>query len=145
MEKKEVIMQIRSAGKNELTLEAKEKWIMDFLKPLLEFCVEKKSSYVKCVFSVPYKSRTTGKGSQNNKIWKMITEIAQETGNDIDDVEEYAKERAMVRGYPYKINKMNGKPMPLSMTKINTVEASALIETLQQLAAELGIVLHDGD
>lgn len=145
MEKKEVIMQIRSTGKNELTLEANEKWVMEFLRPLLEFCVEKKSSFIKCVFSVPYKSRTTGKNSQNNKIWAIITEIAQETGNDIEDVAEYAKERAIVRGYPYKVNKMNGKPMPLSMTKINTVEASVLIETLHQLAAELGIVLHDGE
>ena len=60
-------------------------------------------------------------------------------------MENYAKERAMARGYPYKINRMNGRPMPLSMTEIDTVQASILIETLQQLAAELGIVLHDGE
>lgn len=138
-------MKIRSVGKNEITLEAENKWTIDFLTPLFQFCAEKKECNVKCVFSVPYKSRTTGKASQNNKIWAMITDIAQETGNDIEDVENYAKERAMARGYPYKINRMNGRPMPLSMTEIDTVQASILIETLQQLAAELGIVLHDGE
>lgn len=145
MEKKQVIMKIRSVGKNEITLEAANKWTVDFLIPLFQFCTEKKDSNIKCTFSVPYKSRTTGKASQNNKIWAIITEIAKETDNDLEDVENYAKERAMARGYPYKINRMNGRPMPLSMTEIDTVQASILIETLQQLAAELGIVLHDGE
>lgn len=48
----------------------------------------------------------------------------------------------LVRGYPYEINKLNGKPKPYSMTKVSTVEMGYLIDEIQQLAAELGIVIE---
>ena len=89
-----------------------------------------------------YKTRTTGEGSQNNKFYALVTEICKETGNDIEDVKDALKERAIKRGYPYKVNKMTGRIRPASTTKINTVEMSYLIDEAKQVCAELGIVIE---
>lgn len=89
----------------------------------------------------PYKSRTTGQGSQNSLVWQLITIIANEIGEDLHDVELSAKEKAMARGYPYRVSKINGRPIPYSMTEINTVECSYLIDTLYEIIAFLGIEL----
>lgn len=74
-----------------------------------------------------------------SKIWKLITEISKETGNDLHDVEEAAKERAIRRGYPYHQNKITGQIKPVSMTEISTVEAGYLIDELYRIAAEYGV------
>ena len=109
------------------------------LKGLVELCENKYGGYVKLEMSPPYKPRTTGEGSQNSKIWGMIQQIAEVTGNELSDIEDAVKERAVKRGYPYKVNPITGKIKPVSMTTINTVEASYLIEELYQLAAEYEI------
>ena len=104
---------------------------------------EKSNSYMTVDFGRVYKTRTTGEGSQNNKFYALVTEICKETGNDIEDVKDALKERAIKRGYPYKINKMTGRIRPASTTEINTVEMSYLIDEAIQLCAELGIVISD--
>ena len=109
------------------------------LKGLIEWCEKKYGSYIKLEMSCPYKSRTTGEHSQNNLIWKLITIISQETGNELEDVEDAVKERAIKRGYPYHQNKITGKIVPASMKTINTVEAGYLIDELYQIASEYEI------
>lgn len=124
-----------------LVLKAEQYSVKSGLVDIVKYCIDKKSNYIKVELSPPYKKRSTGKDSQNSHIWGHITQIAKETGNDIDDVEYELKRRAIKRGYPYHINKLNGDIMPNSMKHINTLEASYLIEELHQLASELEIVL----
>lgn len=93
--------------------------------------------------------RTTGKHSQNTYINGAIALIAGETGNDIADVKLYVKRRAMRRGYPAKtddsghtlISLVDGEPIPQSESEATVEEAKILIEEVQQLAAELDILL----
>ena len=103
---------------------------------------EKSNCYMTVDFGRVYKTRTTGEGSQNNKFYALVTEICKETGNDIEDVKDALKERAIKRGYPYKVNKITGRIRPASTTQVNTVEMSYLIEEAIQLCAELGIVIE---
>lgn len=145
MTKVKAILRIESFSIKDgtLLLSVSDYGVRSAIKSLEELSVQKYGGYIKCEITPPYKSRTTGKGSQNSKIWAMIQEIAQATGNDIEDVEDYIKDKATARGYPFKVNKINGAMKPESMTKINTVDASLLIDELYKLAAELGITLEE--
>ena len=100
---------------------------------------EKSNGYMTADIARVYKSRTTGEGSQNNKFYALVTAICNETGNDMEDVKDALKERAIKRGYPYKVNPINNRIKPYSTTKIDTVQMSYLIEETIQLCAELGI------
>lgn len=108
---------------------------------LYETSKERFNGYFKIEINKPYPNRTTGEGSQNNKFYALVTEICKETGNDITDVKDYLKERAVKRGYPYEINKLTGRIKPYSTTRVDTKQMSALIEETLQLCAELGIVV----
>ena len=113
------------------------------LKELQEKLNKKHSGYCKIEITAPYKARTTGMNSQNNLIWKLITEIAKETGNEIEDVETAAKIRAVKRGYPARINPITKELVPLSMRDIDTQQASFLIDELYAIAAEYGVEIKD--
>ena len=101
---------------------------------------EKSNGYMTVEISRAYKSRSL---EQNRMFWGIVQQIAQETGNELEDIEEAVKERACKRGFPYRINKMTGRIKPSSMTKVNTVEMGYLLEEVQQLASELGIVIKE--
>ena len=94
------------------------------------------NGYMTVTLDKPYKSRSN---EQNRMFWGIVQQIATETGNDLDDIEEAVKERALKRGYPATANKLTGRPKPLSMTKVNTVEMGYLLDEVMQLCAELGI------
>lgn len=111
------------------------------IKNLYERSKDKYNGYFKIDIQKPYPNRTTGQGSQNNKFYALVTEICKETGNDLTDVKDYLKERAVKRGYPYAINKLTGRIKPYSTTRVDTQQMSALIEETLQLCAELGIVV----
>ena len=102
---------------------------------------EKYNGYMTLTLDKPYKSRTTGEGSQNNLFYALVTEICKETGNEIEDVKDALKERAVKRGYPYTVNKITGTMKPCSTTQVNTVEMGYLIDEAMFLCSELGIVL----
>ena len=102
---------------------------------------EKYNGYFKIEINKPYPTRTTGEGSQNNKFYALVTEICKETGNDLEDIKDYLKERAIKRGYPYELNKMTGRIRPYSTTRVNTVEMGYLIDEAIQLCSELGIIV----
>ena len=106
---------------------------------LYETSKERFNGYFKIDLQKPYPARTTGAGSQNNKFYALVTEICKETGNDITDVKDYLKERAIKRGYPYEVNKLTGRIKPYSTTEVNTVEMGYLIEEAIQECCELGI------
>ena len=141
MEKKKAIMKIESFSHKDGTmlLSVNDWGVRAMLQGLTELCDKKYGSYIRIELSPPYRARTTGENSQNNLIWKLITLIAKETGNELEDVEAGAKERAIKRGYPYHINKITGKPMPASMRTITTVQAGYLIDELYAIAAEYEI------
>ena len=69
---------------------------------LWEGVKDKYNGFMTLTLDKPYKSRTTGKGSQNNLFYALVTDICHETGNDIEDVKDALKERAIKRGYPDK-------------------------------------------
>ena len=106
---------------------------------------EKYKGYMTVELKNPYKSRTTGKGSQNNLFWKLVQYITDETGEDPQEIERTLKMKAVGRGYPYHTSKISGQPVPESMTKINTVEMSYLIDTAYEVIAFLGINLAPED
>lgn len=141
MEKKKAILKIESYSTKDgtLLLSVSDFGVRTMLKGLVELCEKKYGSYIKLEMSPPYPARSTGKSSQNNLIWKLITVIVEHTGNDVEDVEEWVKLKAVRRGYPTKTNPLTGQIKPLSMTEINTAEAGYLIDELYQLCAEMGI------
>jgi len=144
MEKKKAILHVDSFQNGLVTFSVSDFGVRAMLSNLFELCWGKYGGYVKLELSPPYKPRTTTVGGQNRHIWGHIQQIAQETGNELADVEEAIKERALKRGYPRKINQLTGRIKPASMTTINTVEAGYLIDELHQLAAELEITLDEG-
>lgn len=145
MDKKKAIMKIESFSHKDgtLLLSVDDYSVRAILQDIVALCETKYSSYIKLELSPPYKPRTTGQGSQNSLIWKLIQEIAKATGNELSDVEDAVKERAVKRGYPYKVNKLTGKIKPVSMTTINTVEAGYLIDELYQIAAEYEVDIDE--
>jgi hypothetical protein len=115
------------------------------IKNLYERSKDKYNGYFKIDIQKPYPNRTTGEGSQNNKFYALVTEICKETGNDLEDVKDALKERAIKRNYPYSVNKLTGRIRPYSTTQVDTKQMSALIEEALQLCAELGIVVEENE
>ena len=145
MEKRKAVMRIESFSHKDgmLVLSVSDYAVRACVKGLVDLCEDKYGGYVRLDMSPPYRPRSTGQNSQNNLIWRLITIIANETGNELEDVEAAVKERALRRGYPFRQNRITGRPVPASMASINTVEAGYLIDELHQLAAELGIALEE--
>ena len=108
---------------------------------LYETSKERFNGYFKIEINKPYPNRTTGQGSQNNLFYALLTELCKVTGNDLEDIKDYLKERAIKRGYPYELNKMTGRIRPYSTTRVNTVEMGYLIDEAMQLCSELGIIV----
>ena len=136
-----VIAHIDRVISGKLIISVDEPFIFERIRELSERLKAKNNGFCKLEITAPYKSRTTGKNSQNNLIWKYISEIAKVTGNEIEDVEQAAKERAIKRGYPYRINKLSGAVVPYSMRDIDTQQAGFLIDELEAIAAEYGVEL----
>lgn len=104
-----------------------------------------KTKYFRFQASRPRKPRTTGKESQNHAINGYCQQIAVATGNDFDTVKITAKYRAISRGYPFETMIIPGgnNTVPLSESKIDTIQAGYLIDELKQIAAELNITLKE--
>lgn len=106
---------------------------------LYKISKDKYNGYFKIDIEKPYPARTTGAGSQNNKFYALVTELCKATGNDIEDVKDALKEKAIKRGYPYRVNELTGRIKPYSTTEVNTVEMGYLIEEAIQECCKLGI------
>ena len=88
-----------------------------------------------------YKGRSTGWKSQSHHINGHCQQIAEETGNDFDTVKSYCKNEAISAGYPIDI--LNDIVIPWSEARIDTLQASILIDTIHRLAADYGINLKE--
>jgi hypothetical protein len=125
---------------NGLLLHYPSKEIKQQILHLLEGAKEKYNGYLKVDLQKPYKSRSS---QQNRMFWGIVQQIAGETGNDLEDIEQAIKERACKRGYNYRINKLTGRIKPYSMTEVDTVQMGYLLDEAIQLCAELGIVVDN--
>ena len=147
MEKKKAIMRVESFSHKDgtLLLSVANYGVRAMLKGLVEPCEQKYGSYIKLELSAPYKNRTTGQGSQNNYFWALATAISEKMGEDIKEVERALKVKAISRGYPYHVSPIDGQPVGESMTEVDTVQMSALIETAIEVCAFLEIDVHGVD
>ena len=141
MQKQKAILKIKSFSHKdgELLLYTDDYSVRAMLKGITDLCSDKYGGFIRLEMSAPYKARSTGLGSQNSKFWALAQEIAREIGEDVKEVEKDLKLKALSRGYPYHYSKITGQPIPESMTKVDTVQMSALIESAMEVCAFLGI------
>lgn len=132
-----ILRRVKTGQKDTISFKIPSELIGKFkheFRQLPEYCIVK--------IARPRQRRTTGDLSQNHHINGHVSQIAEETGNDFDDVKQEAKLRAIKRGYPFD-TLPNGWIIPKSETEIDTIQAGFLIEELHQIAAELGIYLRE--
>lgn len=89
----------------------------------------------------PVRHRSTGEHSQNHRINGFIQQICIAKGMEFDTLKYYCKYKAIDRGYPF--DTVGEFVVPWSESRISTVEAMYLIDTIEQIAAEQGIVLQE--
>lgn len=99
--------------------------------------------YIQIEVRKPGKPRTTGDSSQNHAINGFCQQIARETGQPFESVKSAMKEEALTRGYPFDTEKVTGRAIPWSETRLNTEQAAILIDTIKQFSAEYGIILEE--
>lgn len=95
------------------------------------------------------RKRTTGWKSQNHRLNSHVMQIAKETGNDFGDVKQFVKRRAIARGLPLMTRPngdivyslVDGEPLPMSESDMDTVQCGYVIDEINILAGELGITL----
>lgn len=134
-----------------LNLKALQDWKIVELNNVLDKAARINAGHVTVTIENVKRPRTTGKHSQNACINGYIQQICMEYGYEFADVKMYMKELALSRGYPFMRDEdgnvvtsiKTGDPLPASETVITTIEAGYLIETIQQFAAEHGIILRD--
>ena len=95
------------------------------------------------IFGKFYKLRTTGEKSQSHRLNGFIQQICEATGNDFDAVKDYLKRKAIGRGLRYE-TAPDGVLVPISETRMTTIEIGYVIAEAEQLAAEEGIWLYEG-
>lgn len=95
----------------------------------------------RCGHEFVRRPRSTGQGSQSHRINGFIAQLAESTGNDFDTVKMAAKYEAISRGYPF--DTLGEIIVPWSETRLDTVQASILIDTIEQMAAEMDIRLTE--
>ncbi len=96
----------------------------------------KDEGYLCVTLQKPGRKMTTGANSQGNCIHGWLAIIAQDTGNEVEDLKTYFKLKAVSRGYPVKY--IMFEPYPKSLTEVTTEEAGHLIDTIAQWASENG-------
>lgn len=92
---------------------------------------------VTCKFGKYYKRRSTGERSQNHRINGFIQQIIVGYGLDytVEEMKWYFKKLAIGRGYPFK-TMPDGEIIPKSETRLTTVEAAILSDTIEEWAAK---------
>lgn len=118
---------------------------------ILAMVGELAAPFLQVTIQEPFRPRTVGKGSQNHRVNGFIQQIAAETGEDFDDLKIRMKQRAISRGWPFVTMEewINGVlheyRVAKSESKASVKECGMLIETIEQYAAEAGIVLREGE
>ncbi len=118
---------------------------MDMVKALL---AKQKAPYLQVTFQPPRRPRTTGAESQSHRINGFIAQICVATGDDFDRLKVELKQKAISRGYPFDtVNYKTPDGVLVEMaiawseTRLSVEEASILIATVEQDAAEKGVAL----
>lgn len=101
-----------------------------------------KQLYVK--LDAPKRPRTTGYRSQNSHIHGHAQQIADYTGDYIEDVIAEAKRRACAHGYPTRVNSF-GVVVPISERDATTADAAMLIDELHHIASDIDLTLKEYD
>lgn len=91
--------------------------------------------------ATPGRPRSTGPDSQNHRINGFIQQICVAKGLEFDALKYYCKYKAIERGYPF--DTVGDFVVPWSESRINTVQAGLLIDTIEQVAAEQGVHLEE--
>jgi hypothetical protein len=107
----------------------------------IQAILEKHNGFLQITIDRPFRPRSTGKDSQNHRINGFIQQICVETGNDFDAVKQWCKQQAISQGYPAET--FAGEAFPKSEARASVEDAKILIETVERLAAELGIILKE--
>ena len=97
------------------------------------------------------KKRSTGWKSQNHRVNGHCMQIANETGQPFDDVKLFVKRQAIARGLPLMVRPngdivyslSDGEPLPMSEADMDTVQCGYVIDEINILAGELGIILQE--
>lgn len=97
--------------------------------------------YDRLLITVPFKPRSTGKGSQNHHVNSHIQDIAHSTGNNFDSVKMAMKTMAISEGYPF--DTVSGVVVPWSETRLDTVQCAILITFIHRWADENGIAVRE--
>ena len=107
-------------------------------------CRDKNNDFALVTIQQPKRPRTTGEGSQNHHLNSHVMQIANETGNAFESVKDAVKMTACENlGYPY--DDIDGRIVPQRERVCSTDECAKLIEAAHILAADLGIILNEGD
>lgn len=106
--------------------------------------VAKRGDYISLQYGTVHRPRSTGRRSQCNKLNGGCQIIAAGIGEDFDTVKSTIKRRAISRGYRFETD-LDGEAVPISEGRASIEEAGLLIETMQQLAAELDIKLPEAE
>ena len=115
---------------------------MEAIQRLIAKCREKHEGYFQLRLDTPFRPRSTGWKSQSHRINGFIQQICQATGNYFDDVKMHCKKLAISQGYPF-VTGLDGQPYPKGEPDISVEEATILIRVIEQLAAELGVILRE--
>lgn len=97
------------------------------------------------------RGRSTGDFSQNHHLNGHIQQISKSTGQPFEDIKKYVKQMGISQGYPIKtiagnpVVDMWGQAVGISEAEASTNDCAILINCVHQLAAELGIVLEEGN
>lgn len=125
------------------------------LRPVIDALVERSQQRYKgdmwfaWAMDLPRRPRKTGYRSGSAHFHGHCQTIAEDTGNDFEDVKMYLKRRAIRRGYPMQMGKdgkiryslVDGLPLPQSEADASIEQENMLIEEAHQLGAELEVRL----
>ena len=122
----------------------KEPELQEAIRKVLRTCRDKNNDYVSVTLARPYRPRTTGPESQNHHLNAHIMDLCKETGNDYDTIKYCVKMIAVEQmGYPFQT--ISGHVVPKRERDCSTEECAKLIEASHVLAAQLGIILNEGN
>ena len=122
----------------------KEPELQEAIRKVLRTCRDKNNDYVAVTFARPFKPRTTGPESQNHHLNGHIMQICKKTGNGYETI-KYCIKMIAVEQMGYSFQTIAGHVVPKRERDCSTEEGAILIEASHVLAAQLGIILKEGN
>lgn len=111
----------------------------------------KRTSQVHVELKPPFRPRTTGERSQNNRLWGHCTDIAQQLIGDDgaplyepEDIKEAMCRMAVEEGYPTTLS-LDGVEQPKRTRNASVEEVSLVLNVIQRFADTHGLWLTEYD